>query len=168
MRTHNTGIERSIPPDPLAEMDRVRLSKRFGPPRPDLTRGVEIDIPASRQPYPCARCGMPPIVYESDAPARFRWVVLCDNCYDGAPDSATRHEIGTGATPERAARDWNGAEYGMPPVVPRPSRMSPPSSSLGLHSDDAPREEPMRPWAWVLLLVLAALACCATAFVGLP
>ena len=31
-----------------AEWDRARMARRFGPPRPDLTRGVEIETPANQ------------------------------------------------------------------------------------------------------------------------
>ncbi len=52
----------------------------------------------------CPRCNETPII-EMDGLRTY--IVLCDNCYDGAPDSCTRGEYSIGDTEEEAITDWN-------------------------------------------------------------
>ena len=57
---------------------------------------------AARDLGPCWRCGGRPTVSADSYTS-----VACDNCYDGAPDSPTRNECGSGLTMDAAVADWN-------------------------------------------------------------
>lgn len=37
----------------------------------------------------------------------YGFAVHCDDCYDGAPDSSTRGDVGIGLTREAAVASWN-------------------------------------------------------------
>ncbi|KKK76901.1 hypothetical protein LCGC14_2858980, partial [marine sediment metagenome] len=64
---------------------------------------------AARDLRPCWRCGRLPIVSGERYTS-----VACIDCYDGAPDSTTRNEYGSGLTPEVAITEWNTCmEYTM-------------------------------------------------------
>ena len=53
---------------------------------------------------PCARCGRVP---EMGADAcGYEYMISCRACYDGAPDSSRRTELGHGPTRDAAAKDW--------------------------------------------------------------
>lgn len=51
----------------------------------------------------CARCGTRPTVL---GPEFGMFTVVCDNCYDGAPDSDTRNEFGISKHLPDAVADW--------------------------------------------------------------
>ena len=51
---------------------------------------------------PCVRCGRVP-----EPHCGWAWTISCDNCYCGAPDSATRNDVGFGDTLEQAVTEWN-------------------------------------------------------------
>lgn len=61
--------------------------------------GLEVD--------PCCNCGSQP---EATTPCPGRYMVSCPNCYDGAPDSTTKHMIGHGKTVLEAVEEWNKLE----------------------------------------------------------
>jgi hypothetical protein len=52
---------------------------------------------------PCYRCGKVP---DLDPNGGYP-TVACSDCYDGAPDSGTRSEIGSGMNAAQAIADWN-------------------------------------------------------------
>ena len=56
----------------------------------------------------CARCWdcdqLPSV--EPDL-AGYGYIVACDNCYDGAPDSTSRGDYGFGTNETAAVRAWN-------------------------------------------------------------
>jgi hypothetical protein len=52
---------------------------------------------------PCPHCGQIP-AWDTDGVG---YTIACANCYDGAPDSATRGEIQHGSTIEQATERWN-------------------------------------------------------------
>src|SRR5688500_10087478 len=54
------------------------------------------------RPLRCPRCGEAPRVGKL-----YAWYVSCDRCYDGAPDSTTRNELGCGDTEAQAIAQWN-------------------------------------------------------------
>lgn len=56
-------------------------------------------------PCHCPYCGDLPTV-EHDL-AGYGFMVACDNCYDGAPDSDTRGEFAHGPNEEEAVQNWN-------------------------------------------------------------
>ena len=55
----------------------------------------------------CPRCGDAPTVCVDTGSPFGGWMIGCDNCYDGAPDSDTRSEYAQGETPMDAAQEWN-------------------------------------------------------------
>ena len=56
-------------------------------------------------PLPCYRCGKVP---EVDPNGGYP-TVSCSDCYDGAPDSGSRSEVGSGLTRAEAVDNWNQA-----------------------------------------------------------
>lgn len=54
---------------------------------------------------PCARCGKVPELDPNDGYP----IISCHDCYDGAPDSGTRSEYGTGLNSAEAIAAWNEA-----------------------------------------------------------
>ena len=52
---------------------------------------------------PCHRCSSRPTLSKQGASCH----VICDECYDGAPDSGTRGEYGCGRTRDEAIKEWN-------------------------------------------------------------
>lgn len=55
-------------------------------------------------PMPCPWCkAIPDLVTHCYA----GWMMVCNNCYDGAPDSPSRHDYGSGPTERQAIEDWN-------------------------------------------------------------
>lgn len=50
----------------------------------------------------CPRCLREPKLHEC-----YAYTVACPNCFDGAPDSRTCHEVGAGLTPQAAIASWN-------------------------------------------------------------
>jgi hypothetical protein len=60
----------------------------------------------------CPACGGKPITNYVDYADW--WETSCDNCYDGAPDSSSRSEVGIGPTAEKSVRDWlESVELGL-------------------------------------------------------
>jgi hypothetical protein len=53
-------------------------------------------------PVNCHRCGRAPYVDKL-----YAWSVACPNCYDGAPDSGTRNELGDSLDRDEAIEAWN-------------------------------------------------------------
>lgn len=52
--------------------------------------------------YLCFRCGESP-----EGSAVYQPTLTCPNCYDGAPDSETRHDIATARTWGQCIEQWN-------------------------------------------------------------
>lgn len=59
-----------------------------------------MDTPAI---VPCARCKKVPEPFYDGAYT----YISCHDCYDGAPDSATRSEVGAWYSKEGAIEEWN-------------------------------------------------------------
>lgn len=55
------------------------------------------------EPLPCHRCGRLPKLGYSERPG---YMLTCDNCYDGAPDS-TLTDMGEGPSIRAALEEWN-------------------------------------------------------------
>ena len=54
-------------------------------------------------PLPCWRCGkLPDVDPNGGYPT-----VACSDCYDGAPDSSTRNDLGSGLNAAQAIAAWN-------------------------------------------------------------
>ena len=66
---------------------------------------IEDFTPTDEDAQDCPRCGDAPSISISHLDDG--WLIGCDNCYDGAPDSSTRSEYAIGGTVEAAAREWN-------------------------------------------------------------
>lgn len=56
-------------------------------------------------PKPCALCDATPTPLWTRW--QYLWVVVCDDCYDGAPDNPHRNYVGHGVTQLLAVADWN-------------------------------------------------------------
>jgi hypothetical protein len=52
---------------------------------------------------PCWRCGIVPVLDPNDGYP----IVACSDCYDGAPDSSTRSDLGAGLNSRDAIEAWN-------------------------------------------------------------
>lgn len=75
---------------------------------------VAAGLAEALRPLPCYRCGKVPTV---DGNGGYP-VVSCDNCYDGASDSGSRNEVGSGLTRSEAVRNWNERMEMEEPFVP--------------------------------------------------
>lgn len=65
--------------------------------------GHLLGCPSEMKPWPCPRCNAAARVETNG----LSWGVSCPECYDGAPDSATRHEFGNGIMRREAIERWN-------------------------------------------------------------
>ena len=54
---------------------------------------------------PCPRCNEQPVVHHDLA--GYGYHATCENCYDGAPDAATRNELAFATTEAEAAIEWD-------------------------------------------------------------
>ena len=52
---------------------------------------------------PCWRCGIVPVLDPNGGYP----IVACSDCYDGAPDSSTRSDLGAGLNSRDAIEAWN-------------------------------------------------------------
>lgn len=60
-------------------------------------------LPSAPQILPCWRCGVVPVLDPNDGYP----IVACSDCYDGAPDSSTRSDLGAGLNSREAIEAWN-------------------------------------------------------------
>lgn len=58
----------------------------------------------SAKPACCWHCGKEPLAGEGGS---IRFIVICNDCYDGAPDSGNRYDFAEGKTLMAAVALWN-------------------------------------------------------------
>ena len=104
---------------------------------------------------PCYRCGKVPTVDPNGGYP----TVSCSDCYDGAPDSGSRGEVGSGLNTVQAVADWNERmEMEKPYETPRVSEQCWFGKTAGTRCASAGRWK-RKPWPGCSQMLRDAIFC---------